>query len=128
MSGRQFKGELNSEFNPFQEDYLLEIMEATAVAWNRMKQPSTKELEDQITFRLAGRLANDIHFVDLPMTLFLSTGCWVYMDSGLAVWISGLSIALPNATTLPLNLNGSVSRILAVNSQQSIPPMPVLRA
>lgn len=36
------------------------------MAWARMKQPKSGEIEDRITFRLAGRLNNDLHFRDLP--------------------------------------------------------------
>jgi hypothetical protein len=57
---------LNTEFNPFTEEYLGEIVEAVAVAWARMKQPKASDLEDHITFRLAGRLLNDPLFRDLP--------------------------------------------------------------
>lgn len=66
MSSQIFNGQLDPQFNPFEEDYLVEILEATAVAWARMKQPSTNEIEDRITFRLAGRLAHDPNFADLP--------------------------------------------------------------
>jgi hypothetical protein len=66
MSGQKFSGRLSPRFNPFAEDYLSEILEATAVAWTRMKQPSQNEVEDHITFRLAGRLANDRYFDDIP--------------------------------------------------------------
>jgi hypothetical protein len=57
---------LSTEFNPFTEEYLGEIIEAVALAWARMKQPRTSEWEDDITFRLAGRLMNDPTFRDLP--------------------------------------------------------------
>jgi hypothetical protein len=66
MSVRRFSGRLERRFNPFQEDYLAEILEAAAVAWARMKRPSPTEIEDQITRRLAGRLLNDSHFAELP--------------------------------------------------------------
>ena len=66
MSGRSFNGRLGSKFNPFDEDYLAEILEAAAVAWARMTQPGLGEIEDQITFRLAGRLLNDPHFAEIP--------------------------------------------------------------
>ncbi len=66
MTGRQFNGTLESKFNPFDEDYLAEILEAAAIAWARMKQPSRSEIEDRITFRLAGRLANDQYFSAIP--------------------------------------------------------------
>lgn len=66
MSSREFNGALRPDFNPFEEDYLFEILETTAIAWSRMKQPRVTELEDQITFRLAGRIANDDHFAELP--------------------------------------------------------------
>ena len=66
MSGRHFNGKLEPMFNPFDEDYLAEILEATAVAWARMEHPSQTEIEDRITFRLAGRLLNDPHFAEIP--------------------------------------------------------------
>jgi hypothetical protein len=66
MSGQIFNGRLDPKFNPFDDDYLVEILEATAVAWARMNQPGTTEIEDHITYRLAGRLANDPHFAELP--------------------------------------------------------------
>jgi hypothetical protein len=66
MSMQAFNGSLEPTFNPFDDNYLCEIIEATAAAWTRMKQPSKRELEDQITFRLAGRLANDPYFAELP--------------------------------------------------------------
>ena len=66
MSGRRFNGRLEPKFNPFDDDYLAEILEAAAVAWNRMKHPTASEIEDRITRRLAGRLANDPHFAELP--------------------------------------------------------------
>jgi len=62
----RFDGRLEPRFNPFSEDYLAEILGATALAWARMKQPRRNEIEDRITFRLAGRLVNDPHFEDLP--------------------------------------------------------------
>jgi hypothetical protein len=66
MSGRIFNGSLEPKFNPFDDDYLAEILEAAAVAWNRMKHPTANEIEDRITYRLAGRLLNDPHFAELP--------------------------------------------------------------
>ena len=66
MSGRIFNGRLEPKFNPFHDDYLAEILEAAAVAWARMKHPDGNEIEDNITYRLAGRLANDSHFSELP--------------------------------------------------------------
>jgi hypothetical protein len=66
MSGRSFNGRLAAKFNPFDDDYLVEILEATAVAWKRMRHPTESEIEDRITYRLAGRLLNDPHFADLP--------------------------------------------------------------
>ena len=58
MSIRRFSGSLERKFNPFQEDYLAEILEAATLAWARMRPPSRNEIEDRITFRLAGRLAS----------------------------------------------------------------------
>jgi hypothetical protein len=66
MSGRTFNGRLEAKFNPFDEDYLAEILEVAAVAWARMEQPTRNEIEDRITFRLAGQLANDPHFAEIP--------------------------------------------------------------
>lgn len=66
MSGRRFNGTLAPKFNPFNEDYLSEILEATAHAWSRMKHPKESEIEDRITFRVAGQLANDPQFAELP--------------------------------------------------------------
>lgn len=66
MSGQKISGRLDPKFNPFKEDYLAEIFEAVAVAWARMRQPGRSEIEDRITFRLAGRLLNDPLFSDLP--------------------------------------------------------------
>jgi len=66
MTFRDLTGRLDPKFNPFDEDYLTEILEATAIAWARMEQPERSEHEDPITFRLAGRLANDPLFAELP--------------------------------------------------------------
>lgn len=66
MSERRFNGRLEPKFNPFDDDYLAEILEAAAVAWSRMKHPPASEIEDRITYRLAGRLLNDPHFAELP--------------------------------------------------------------
>jgi hypothetical protein len=65
MSG-QIYGNLEPKFNPFDDNYLAEIVETTAIAWSRMEHPGIGEIEDHITFRLAGRLANDPHFADIP--------------------------------------------------------------
>lgn len=59
-------GQLDAELNPFTDDYLAEMLKAVAEAWARMKQPRSSEWEDDITFRLAGRLLNDPLFRDLP--------------------------------------------------------------
>lgn len=75
MSSRIFNGRLDPQFNPFDDDYLAEILEATAVAWARMNQPGTSEIEDRITFRLAGQLANDPHFAELPYDVVAQ--CWL---------------------------------------------------
>jgi hypothetical protein len=40
-----------------------------------MKQPSKSEIEDRITYRLAGRLANDPHFAELPYDIVAQ--CWL---------------------------------------------------
>ena len=66
MSGTEFSGRLEATFNPFDEDYLTEILQAAAVAWARMHHPQANEIEDRITRRIAGRLANDPQFAGLP--------------------------------------------------------------
>ena len=66
MRGVRFAGRLDTNFNPFDDDYLAEIVGATAMAWGRMKKPPRGELEDSITFRLAGRIKNDPEFRQLP--------------------------------------------------------------
>ncbi|SRR5713101_1548170 len=66
MIRREFNGRLEPQFNPFQEDYLAEILEAACLAWARIQQPSRSEIEDRITARLAGLLANDPHFEEIP--------------------------------------------------------------
>jgi len=75
MSSQTFNGRLDPQFNPFDDDYLVEILEATAVAWARMNQPGTSEIEDRITYRLAGRLANDPLFAELPYDIVAQ--CWL---------------------------------------------------
>jgi len=75
MSRKIFNGRLDPRFNPFDDDYLYEILEATAIAWARMKHPDENEIEDQITYRLAGRLANDPHFAQLPYDIIPQ--CWL---------------------------------------------------
>lgn len=59
-------GDFDPRFNPFEEEYLGEILQAIALAWARMKPPSSGEIEDRITFRLAGRLQNDPEFRHIP--------------------------------------------------------------
>ena len=66
MSIRRVSGSLKPEFNPFEENYLIEILTAVSSAWARMRPPGRNEIEDRITFRLAGRLANDPQFSDIP--------------------------------------------------------------
>jgi hypothetical protein len=66
MNSKTLIGSLEPKFNPFDEDYLVEILAATALAWARMKPPDPNEIEDRITERLAGRLANDPQFAELP--------------------------------------------------------------
>src|SRR6185312_17164635 len=66
MTGRVFDGQLDPAFNPFDGNYLVEILTITAIAWNRMLHPSAAEIEDRITNRLAGRIINDPHFADIP--------------------------------------------------------------
>ena len=57
---------LDSEFNPFEDEYLGEILQTIALAWARIKPPKSGEIEDRITFRLAGRLQNDPTFQHIP--------------------------------------------------------------
>jgi hypothetical protein len=59
-------GWVDAEFNPFTSEYIVDILQAVAAAWGRMRQPKPREWEDDITFRLAGRLINDPVFRDLP--------------------------------------------------------------
>jgi hypothetical protein len=66
MSLRRSSGTLKPQFNPFKEDYLAEIFTAIAIAWANMSSPKRNEIEDRITFRLAGWLANDPQFEDSP--------------------------------------------------------------
>ncbi len=66
MRGGRFAGRLDTKFNPFDDEYLAEIVSATAMAWGRMKKPPLGEREDSITFRLAGRIKNDPKFRQLP--------------------------------------------------------------
>lgn len=66
MSGVRFSGRLSTTFNPFGDDFLADIMKATATAWQRMKKPQRNELEDAITRRLVGRIKNDPVFYNLP--------------------------------------------------------------
>ena len=66
MRQGRFSGRLETKFNPFEEDYLAEIVGATVKAWGLMKKPRRNELEDQITFRLVGKIKNDPEFRLLP--------------------------------------------------------------
>lgn len=59
-------GRLDAAFNPFGESYLSEIIRAVAAAWGKIRSPKANEIEDRITFRLAGRLMNDEEFANLP--------------------------------------------------------------
>lgn len=59
-------GRIDPQFNLFAESYVSDIVRAIVVAWSRMRTPSADEIEDHITFRLAGRLQNDDEFRDLP--------------------------------------------------------------
>lgn len=59
-------GWLRAEFNPFADEYLGEILEAVAMAWARMKQPTSGEIEIRITRLLAARLRHDPLFRNLP--------------------------------------------------------------
>lgn len=62
-------GRLEPAFNPFDDDYLREIVQSVVTAWRLMKTPRPKEIEDRITYRLAGRLQNDPEFADLPFDI-----------------------------------------------------------
>ena len=66
MSGGRFSGRLEPKFNPFDDDYLADIISVTALAWTRMEHPGLQEIEDRITFRLAGFIQNDITFAEIP--------------------------------------------------------------
>jgi hypothetical protein len=66
MNGGTFIGTLDPGFNPFDGNYLAEILEATAHAWARMKPPRPNEIEDRITARLVGQLANAPEFAEIP--------------------------------------------------------------
>jgi hypothetical protein len=59
-------GQLDAAFNPFSESYLSEIIRAVAAAWAKIRPPKPNEIEDRITFRLAGNLMNDQEFTNLP--------------------------------------------------------------
>ncbi len=58
--------QLAPEFNPFEDEYIGEILTAVALAWARMKAPKWSEIENQITNRLAGILISDVPFRNLP--------------------------------------------------------------
>ena len=66
MNGDTFIGTLDAAFNPFDGNYLAEILEATAHAWARMQPPRPNEIEDRITARLVGQLANAPEFAEIP--------------------------------------------------------------
>lgn len=66
MSETEFVGNLDPQFNPFDGNYLTEILKATARAWARMRPPQRSEIEDRITFRLVGLLINDPEFAEIP--------------------------------------------------------------
>lgn len=66
MNGGAFIGTLDPAFNPFDGNYLAEILEATAYAWARMKPPRPNEIEDRITARLVGQLANAPELAEIP--------------------------------------------------------------
>lgn len=59
-------GQLNAAFNPFADSYLVEILRTVALAWTRMKQPKSTEIEDRITRKLTACLRHDPTFRDLP--------------------------------------------------------------
>lgn len=58
--------QLDSQFNPFADDYLGEILEAVVVVWSQIEKPKQSHFENVITNRLAGRLLNDPAFRELP--------------------------------------------------------------
>jgi hypothetical protein len=62
-------GRLEPALNPFDDDYLRDIIRSLVVAWRVMKMPKPKEIEDRITFRLAGRLQHDPEFANLPFDI-----------------------------------------------------------
>ena len=64
-------GRLDPEFNPFEDEYLGEILQAVALAWAQMKSPKSGEIENQITRRLAGLLKNDPAFENIPYDIVL---------------------------------------------------------
>jgi hypothetical protein len=66
MKFGETSGRIEIEFNPFTDEFILEILQAVAKAWGRMRHPESGEFEDRITFRLAGRLLHDPFFRDLP--------------------------------------------------------------
>lgn len=66
MKFGETSGRLEVEFNPFSDEFILEILQAVVDAWGRMRLPEPGEFEDRITFRLAARLLNDPLFRDLP--------------------------------------------------------------
>ena len=66
MRGDTISGQIDPQFNPFAESYVRDIIRAIALAWSRMRYPPADEIEDRITFRLAGRLQNDEDFRELP--------------------------------------------------------------
>lgn len=70
MRGGRFSGRLEAKFNPFDDDYLAEMVGATVRAWDLMKKPFRGELEDAITFRLVGRIQNDPEFRELPYDVY----------------------------------------------------------
>ncbi len=75
MNGGTFIGTLDPAFNPFDGDYLAEILEATAHAWARMKTPRPNEIEDRVTARLVGQLANAPEFAEIPYDVTYQ--CWL---------------------------------------------------
>jgi hypothetical protein len=75
MNGGTFIGTLDPAFNPFDGNYLSQILEATANAWARMKPPRPNEIEDRITARLVGQLANAPEFAEIPYDVTYQ--CWL---------------------------------------------------
>ena len=120
MRTKTLIGSLEPKFNPFDADYLAEILAATTLAWARMEPPGQNEIEDRITERLAGRLANDPHFAELPYDIVPQYWLLGLMVNGSEDSICVSSTAIRNVTILHLKPNGfmEVSEWSSVRSTQ----------